>query len=66
MEKYTQHSPEKLFLLKYNPWHKKERNSQAKEQIDHNRGKANKTQTEQKLDNIHIAQPTGKKGKQFV
>ena len=27
----------------YNPWHKKERNSQAKEQTDHNGGKTRKT-----------------------
>ena len=33
---------------------KKERNSQAKEQTDEIGGKANKTQTEQKMDNIHI------------
>jgi len=33
---------------------KKERNSQAKEQTDEIGGKANKTQTEQKMDNIPI------------
>jgi hypothetical protein len=30
------------------------KNSQAKEQTDHNVKKANKTKTEQKMDNIHI------------
>ena len=46
MEIHTQHRPEKWFPHKHNPWHKKERNSQAKEQTDHNGEKANKTQTE--------------------
>ena len=55
MEKHTQHSPEKWFPQKHNPWHKKEINSQAKEQTDHNGGKTSKkTYTEQKMDNIHI------------
>jgi hypothetical protein len=54
MEKHTHHSPEKWFSQKHNPWPKKERNSRAKEQTDHNGGKTRKTHTEQKLDNIHI------------
>jgi hypothetical protein len=45
MKKHTQHNPEKWFPHKHNPLLKKERNSQAKEQTDHNKGETNETQT---------------------
>jgi hypothetical protein len=65
-EKILTIAPKKWFPHKQNPWHKKERNSQTKEKLGHKRGTANETNTEQKMDNIHISQPSNKKSDQFV